>query len=716
MNIHYKTKRHFELGFRAAYPILVVQILLVWFNWSGDSLTYISGVFPVLSVTTYLGSQLEISRSYLWGAIIGSIFGTIASYSAYVNTTFQILLLFLGLIVLNRISFGDRATKVIVSLFYFLGTLLPNISDNGYPPGDAIASLILLMFVPCAVSIVTMLIPFPKLASDAAISNVRLICTDMDEAIILLLRSFEDDLYADVHRAKCATTLQRLEERLEFLRLLTQYSATEAMFLPYNQLPEALSLFIGVNTQLLNDMYGLRSVLKEIIPNYTQNLYCVEMQRPFILYAIHIRAISRLVQTRFSQLGVWHQLGLWQHTVADDHLYGLGDPVLTKSSQRMKTDDNLLQHSNKEFQEDLADNFESKLLEKTTTKLGVLLRRLAQRDLSIDDQLKSFDAIMTSFSDARNTFLGTFQVIRLKYIWKDAAVLFSQKMGLQALEDIAYMTPELAVEIAAPVTDADAAAVDNVRQDNKKFGHMNYTPRNAVFCRLMLIRTLLESYRGLFIRKPVLPFAACRSGWNFLIACLNNNFESCVQILEAIAIFCRIIRNVFYNLISLAPPLIQDEEAIVNWNELRSYLQPAKIAGVIAILSYFVIFPVDGVISSQDALWSCFAVIVTRQDYVSSTFFTSVQRLEGTLVGAFFAVIVITALGCANSGETNCDPGYKVPILTVWAGLCCMFKEGVQHGYSATVAAFTPIILITNPTGTSGERAGVRYRYYILLL
>ena len=309
---------------------------------------------------------------------------------------------------------------------------------------------------------------------------------------------------------------------------------------------------------------------------------------------------------------------------------------------------------------------------------------------------------MNSFSDTRSVLLATFQEIRLKYVWKDAVTRYTHKFGPKALEKLPYVTADLAVEIAAPIT-TDITTVDAVRHDNSKFGHMNHTPRNAFFCRLHLMQKELASYRGLFIRKPVQSFAALRSAWNFFAACIMHNIASCQQILEAARVLYQIICNALYSLAGHAPPF---KEAVVNWAELRSYLQPVKIAGAVSILSFFVIFPVG--LKPSDWMTAGLAVIVTRQDHSGSSFFTSVQRLEGTFVGAFFAIIVIVALHC-SSGETGrCDPAHVVPILTVWAGLCCMFKEGVQSGYAAAVAAFTPILLIANPSGTSADDAAVR--------
>ena len=101
------------------------------------------------------------------------------------------------------------------------------------------------------------------------------------------------------------------------------------------------------------------------------------------------------------------------------------------------------------------------------------------------------------------------------------------------------------------------------------------------------------------------------------------------------------------------------------------------------------------------------AICFIRQEASSSSFLASYQRLEGTLIGAVFAFFIFEVLACSNNGYA-CVNGVKIPILVGWIWLASCFKEGPRHGYSAVVAALTPLVILLLPTDIDSEKAWQR--------
>lgn len=131
----------------------------------------------------------------------------------------------------------------------------------------------------------------------------------------------------------------------------------------------------------------------------------------------------------------------------------------------------------------------------------------------------------------------------------------------------------------------------------------------------------------------------------------------------------------------------------------RKNIQSYKIGLAIALAS---ILPIYRVLPRlfQGGFWATLVVALIRQENISSSFLMSYQRLEGTVIGCIFAFIMSQIFECnADNSNLFCIQqfGVKVIILILWLLACGLFREGEQHGYSATVAGFTPFIFIMNP-------------------
>jgi hypothetical protein len=105
----------------------------------------------------------------------------------------------------------------------------------------------------------------------------------------------------------------------------------------------------------------------------------------------------------------------------------------------------------------------------------------------------------------------------------------------------------------------------------------------------------------------------------------------------------------------------------------------------------------------QGGMWAMLVIELIRQENTSSSFLTAYQRLEGTVIGAIYAVLIYQIFQC---DKYVCGIEVQVPTLMIWLFVCAYFREGPQHGYSATVAGFTPIILLVGTTNTMASAWG----------
>lgn len=125
--------------------------------------------------------------------------------------------------------------------------------------------------------------------------------------------------------------------------------------------------------------------------------------------------------------------------------------------------------------------------------------------------------------------------------------------------------------------------------------------------------------------------------------------------------------------------------------------QAIKIVSGVTIAYSVVIYQLLNVFYNR-GLWTVLVIALVRQDNTSSSFLMGYQRLEGTVIGAIYAILIFRIFSCAS---TTCGAQVQIPTLVIWITICSFFREGPQHGYAAIVAAFTPIVLLLGTTGST---------------
>jgi hypothetical protein len=175
-------------------------------------------------------------------------------------------------------------------------------------------------------------------------------------------------------------------------------------------------------------------------------------------------------------------------------------------------------------------------------------------------------------------------------------------------------------------------------------------------------------------------------------------------------------------------PALAERVLLDSLNDLfYAYIQPVKISIACTLCAMLVIISSLRK-SNPNGIWAALVVVIIRQDNASSSFLRGMQRLEGTLVGSVFAFGLLKLVAvyytddytsCFYDTEHNfrkdlpegtCSRGYYtvcIALVMLWVTFCANFREVKNHGYAASVAAFTPIILVLGSAGTGGANPEV---------
>ncbi len=137
---------------------------------------------------------------------------------------------------------------------------------------------------------------------------------------------------------------------------------------------------------------------------------------------------------------------------------------------------------------------------------------------------------------------------------------------------------------------------------------------------------------------------------------------------------------------------------------IKAYLirttQAYKVALAVTVASLLPIYNFFPSLLGR-GFWTALVVALIRQENATSSFLTSYQRLEGTVIGSIFAFMMYEIFQCNDSASnTFCIQrfGVQIVVLIIWLFVCGLFRDGILHGYSATVAGFTPMVLLLNPS------------------
>lgn len=258
-------------------------------------------------------------------------------------------------------------------------------------------------------------------------------------------------------------------------------------------------------------------------------------------------------------------------------------------------------------------------------------------------------------------------------------------------------------------------STNEIYKENLKYGLNNIGPRGAFLHRFSILIEVSIRFHSIFNKKFSI-FTYLEYFINYSFAPFVNFYLLFLSICQFFRIMVLMIHYKFINrsdemIEKLKNKLIEDYlpyffpilNAYSRQNRLFSSYFPNNFAVTFihgVKISIIVIIPYSIVVTRvlkdvlyNGGLWVCLVVILIRSDNISSSFLTSYQRLEGTIIGAIYSFLIYQNLKDRFHGR---QIPYNTQLYAIlpWIFVCSYYKLSLTHGYSATVASFTPFVLL----------------------
>lgn len=227
----------------------------------------------------------------------------------------------------------------------------------------------------------------------------------------------------------------------------------------------------------------------------------------------------------------------------------------------------------------------------------------------------------------------------------------------------------------------------SVKEETKRLSLRNFGSRGAYMHRISMVVEYVASLQHTLVSHDQ-SFDLPRFVWGCIYPFLSYFPEVFLSLIGA----ARYCRDQFYASSSVFE-FLYDVISVF----LSTYSPAMKVAATLSLCTSVLIFELMPFLY-HGGLWMSLVVIIIRQDIISSSFLTSAQRLEGTVIGSMYAFLVYTVFSCDSK---QCGYWVNIPSMVLWVFVCGCFRDGIQHGYSATVASFTPIVLILGQNGNT---------------
>lgn len=703
-------KRKIEIGIRTAWTVAIFILLFYYYQWSA-SLTFFSGILSIVSHDLYFGRFMESYYQVMVATVIGSSFGTMVSYVSF-NTQWQLAVLFISLVIINRITVWERTSRVIATLTCFLAAFTTQsivTNDDGRRTSGELTMQVsvLLIFVPYTITAFCILIPYPGLALVSGCRKTRRVLLNLRKIVSNVIHSFHDIDSIDVFITEADILITETKPIIEYIAGNSRYGANESLFIPAGDLPAFLKTFSAFASQLVDDSSGLIAMLKPMPLNLTHLLFADRLRSGLSNFANEVDQILLLMEQRLNQVDFYPSLyrqlcSGWKEYNAS--ILEEQENLVIRYRESVEKLNHIREVILKEYREirinyvfykavrtSISQSFEATSTFDYTTKEEpvnfindtIKSSRLASASASYirlsdnNDNLKensvtslssryiesvlsranSLPEVEMRTSEAKgNSKTGLF---RRNF---SAVDRFSHPPAPSRVEHIVRSLESHRVDIVQSYFEGSHQTVDDIRplveRETEHLSVKNISYRSAFFCRLFLLQSSVSTSECVFTQKNV-PASVTA----FL---LGEMLSTCIY-------------------------FVSFKDMKIDYTYVISLIQPAKIAGAVTLTGLFITVPKLAK-NINGPLWPGITICFIRQDASASSFLTSYQRLEGTVIGCFFSIVVYTTLKCPD--EAYCNPPDLAPFLIVWTAVCCFFREGPMHGYTGVTAALTPLVLL----------------------
>eukprot|EP01039_Chlorochromonas_danica_P007534 gene7533-8332_t len=733
--ISLKVRRKIALGLRTAWSFFICMFIMEYWQWTTLG-QYISPVLSILSSTMYFGAWQESMFKVFYSTVICTAIGVVVGL-AYEREHLQIAMFFICVAWIGRFPGWDRLTLVMGTLSFMLGAVWPNLTAGKFTGLKTYHTVFAIQFIPFLITGASLLFPRPALATYHARLYALMICRKLSQMITAVVKAFLSYDDVDVCCAEFDQYHSEIMADIGTLKVLTRHVDHERiLFHSISGMPRALQLLMEIVDAILEELVGMKEMVKRISFNKTHERFA-EKQRADLISMVREMAIAlAIVGEHFDSFDPWKGLipitirKAWGYVFKcecwSDHSHALRFRM-SKFMNIPSTQD-LLDHRGRagSVSCDRDMNEMEAMPQYSFTKADLEQGHfdhpptLSQASHNTRDTIGSvadsesansmqslFHETMTRLSKARSRLLYHYSEVRREYIFHTDNVEDNNDPDItpSAIEAVASLlheersfaseglrsrssrmdSSETSIKLAQSEIDKEIRRQHliklSVKEETMRLSLRNFGARGAYMHRVSMVIEYIASLQHTLVDHDqhfnILYFLWSGCAYPFLMY-----FPQLFLSLVATAKYCQ---ERFYASTNLFAFLYE-----MVWLYLNTYSTTLKAASILTLCTSIMMFKLMPFLYNG-GLWMSLVVIIIRQDIISSSFLTSVQRLEGTVVGAMYAVLVYIIFSCDSK---RCGYWVNIPSMTLWVFVCGCFRDGPMHGYSATVASFTPAVII----------------------
>ena len=297
-------KRKLENGIRTAWTVAIFILLSAFYQWSG-SLTFFSGIMSIVSHHLYFGHFIETYYQVMVATVVGSSFGTMVGYVSF-DSHLQLAILFVSLLIINRVTVWERISRVVATLTCFLAAFTSQAiisDDESRTKGElTMQVVVLLMFVPYSITAFCILIPYPGLALISGCRKSRRVLLNLRKVVSNVIHSFHDIDCIDVLITEADILISETRPVIEYIANTSRYGANESLLIPSGDLPAFLKTFSTFASSIQDELSGLIVMLRQMPLNLTHLMFADRLRQWLTDFANEVDQILVLIEQRLDQL------------------------------------------------------------------------------------------------------------------------------------------------------------------------------------------------------------------------------------------------------------------------------------------------------------------------------------------------------------------------------------------------------------------------------
>jgi hypothetical protein len=702
------TRRRLQFACRTSYSVLLCWLLSGCWSWAGP-LTYLSLAISIISATMYFGLWQSNTWKIMYSSFFGSFSGAVVSLT-WPSPALFVLLFFLGIVALNKISLWDQFAKIIGGLCFVISALSQ--ASQPQSPVAVFGAVMLVVNIPAAITGITLLAPIPNLAATSCVWRVRIVQTavlpceltmlrppqvnevslKLGEALALHLQAFCEPEYTELYESEAAMLASRCQDLLSALPSLAAHAEQEACLFPsLGGLAAAVRAFAAGAASVLVEAQCMRDAHSRIVANTTHAKYVAALEGSLREHLSLVRSLLALYAEAISSYprGLWltagwgtppHRAATYSAAAASadgDPLGGsIGTSVRPRSASSPYVSSLLAAGDRRAANYSPLDDIESPAAEKeqapsdapspaaadTPADAGRLSAESPEEQRTrLELEASRLSVRLTA---SRAALLNRMQWAREKYSYFCAAQQQEQQGMLMEGRQPAGGDGDDDLPL-----DEDTRA--ELLDEHMTLCVRNLAPRGAVICRLLFVADTAKDMQAAVLRPAHAPFSLTASALQRAEAVSEYVLSCCAGLGRALYMLLGVyLGGYIRGLLAFAAHQQHQPHAPLgyastvrraqSWLSLQEYcgqlfsgfLHPVKIALAGTICALLVVVPSLRAANPHGS-WAAVVVMIVRQDNVSSSYQRGLQRIEGTVIGSVFSFGALKLLSGLGRG-TKC--------------------------------------------------------------